>query len=1022
MENPLLHNAIESVRLGFYDDARGLLLQIIRQDSDNVLAWLWLAQTLDDPKRQMDCLRQVQRIEPGNPDALAGVKALRTGMSLPEPGGGIVTPPELELEPAALEDMFGWGTLFTGAPESKPVSEPELAASEDMFGWGALYAEEPESELSFEPETIVLDDTFGWGALLYDGEPAPESAPEPAAVTPDDALGWGALYDEEPEPAPAPVKKVTLPAPAVVVDVASEAPAEETAPPAPVESESFLHRARRMRSQASAPVSAPVFTEIPFSGAPQITAAPASPEPEIETLEPAPASARKFRLFDRRVLFSILGLLQLPLVIGLLVLLLRGRAVSLPDDDSTAAPPLARPASRACRSLDLDEFVTTDSLGGELTVDTVFTATQGVITETLVVPDGLRLLIYPGATLVFSREATLEVYGALYACGNEAAPITFTALEKSPGGWEGIRLYNPVEASVFSHAVIEYAGARALYLLNSVPVLTDLAIQHSALFPISLDGSLVPDLSKNVVLSDNPINGIEVRPGTLKIANAVWHDAKVVYVVSGLLRVDAGATLDIQPGVVVKFWHAPNGQVPGIWVHGLLKADGATFTSLYDSSAEAGGVTYLEAVDPQPGDWGSLTFYESSEKSYLRTVMVRYGGQGRAAVAMQASSPELTKVTIADAAGYPLSADAHAFPALNNLTLTGNAGGDALELRGDMTISGPEARAWERLGGATPIARIVRDTVTVGPDAKLTVHPGVVVKFAEQGQLVVKGALSAVGGSNPEEQIIFTSIYDAEYGGDTGGALVPRDKWGWGGILIERADVISEFHNVQVRYAMLTLQDASPTLYSSLIAFAPGPGLRMTPGSSPDLRATRFQGNAVQGIAIVTGTMTSEQRWAQLGATGDEPIVRILEGEVVVGPDASLTIDAGAIIKAGPAGKLTVLGQLHAAGHKDRKVIFTSLQDDSFGGDTNRSLLGARAGDWPGVEIAPEGFARLAYLGIYYAQVGLTARGAQLPVIETGSVHIAYSKRPLSCTARVQIPAAFLFEDNEVEVKRCPSP
>jgi len=1032
MENPLLHNAIESAKLGFYDDARGLLLQIIRQDPNNTLAWLWLAQTLDDPKRQADCLSQALRVEPDNPDALAGVEALRAGMPLPEPGGGGVE--EAESEFAEPDDVLSWGVLYSEeedvAPEAEapPEEEPDLFAPADLSGWGELYDAEPESAPEPEPETelYTADDMFGWGDLFAEEpEPEPEAPvveePEPVEA-PSPSVSFIGLEEEEPPPEPE--------------------PAVPESPPEP--EESFLQRARRLRTQgftsaaepvapAAPPASVPPFTE---TSAPEVTPAPSEPEAEVvEEPSEAPASAlspaRRFRIFDRRVLFSILGLIQLPILAGLLVwyFFLRGPSASQPVEQYL--PPLARslprPALGTCRALDLDEFTSVETLGGELTADAVFTGTQVAITETLVVPEGVRLLIYPGATLVFTSEASLEVHGTLYACGNADAPVTFSAFDKTPGGWEGIRLYNRTEATVLSHAVVEYAGERALYIANSVPVLADLTIAHSALFPISLDGSVVPDLSDDVSITNNPVNGIEMRPGTLRVPNTVWPYIKskgspLVYVLPGLLRVDAGATLDIQSGVIVKFWHAPQGQLPGIWVHGLLQAEGALFTSIYDSAEDVGGPTYMEAIDPQPGDWGSLTFFESSEKSYLRDVVIRYAGRARGAVTMQASSPELKRVTITGSAGYPLSADARSFPVLEAMTLEDNAAGNGLEVYGGLSITGKGTYVWELLGGSTQVVRVVRDAVTVGPDATLQVQPGVVVKFTEQSRVVVQGALSAIAGSDSAEQIIFTSLHDDEYGGDTDGPTIPGDDRVWEGIILEGVDDTTELQNVFVRYAPITLLDASPKLFSNRIALAPGAGLRMTPGSSPDMRGARFEDNGLNGIAILTGTLTADQEWIRLGGAGEDQIVRVLEGEVTVGPGAVLEIEPDVVIKANPAGKLVVLGHLSAKGRADQLVVFTSLNDDVRGGDTNRRPLNAGAGDWPGIEIGPEGNAHLAYVGIYYAEVGLNVLGTSLPTVEEGRVHVAYGEQPLACIERIQIPPAYFFEYNEIDVTRCPSP
>ncbi|MBN2394048.1 MAG: hypothetical protein JXR84_25160 [Anaerolineae bacterium] len=1025
MENPLLHNAIESAKLGFYDDARGLLLQVIRQDPNNVLAWLWLAQTLDEPKRQADCLSQALRIEPDNPDALAAVEALRTGMPLPEPGGGIVEEPEPEfIEP---DDMLNWGMLYTEETEAAPEEEPDLFAPADISDWGELYTEEPESAPQAEPESYTDDDMFGWGDLFAE-EPKPEiplveeSAPVEA---PSQSMSFIGLEEEEPPPEPEPAGLESSPEP----------------------EESFLQRARRLRTQGFTPAAGPVEPTAPqtfvppFIETPEMEVSPAPQEPEAEVVgEPSaapapslasgPLPARRFRIFDRRVLFSILGLIQLPILVGLLVwyFFLRGPAVSESIDEYLPLTgSLPRPALGRCRALDLEDFTSVETLGGELTMDTVFTGTHAAITETLVVPVGVRLLLYPGATLVFTSEASLEVYGTLYACGNADVPVTFSAFDKIPGGWEGIRLYNRDKATVLSHAVIEYAGERALYIANSVPELADLTIARGALFPISLDGSVVPDLSDNVSIADNPVNGIEMRPGTLQVPNAVWPYIKSkysppVYVLPGLLRVDEGATLDIQSGVIVKFWHMPKGQLPGIWVHGLLQAEGALFTSVYDSAEDAGGATYMEAIDPQPGDWGSLTFFESSEKSYLRDVVIRYAGRARGAVTMQASSPELTRVTITGSAGYPLSADARSFPVLETMTLENNAAGNGLEIYGGLSITGHDTYVWAPLGGSTQVVRVVRDVVTVGPDAVLEVQPGVVVKFTEQGRMVVQGALSAIAGSDSAEQIVFTSLHDDEYGGDTDGPTVPQDNHVWGGITMEGVDATTKLHGVIVCYAPITLLDASPTLLSNQIVLAPGAGLRMTPGSSPDMRGASFKDNGLNGIAILTGTLTMDQIWTRFGGAGEDQIVRVLEGEVTVGPGAVLEIESDVVIKANPAGKLIVLGHLSAIGRADQLVVFTSLNDDVRGGDTNRRPLNAGAGDWPGIEIGPEGNAHLAYVGIYYADIGLNVQGAALPTIDEGRVHIAYGTQPLSCTERIQIPPAYFFEYNEIDVTRCPSP
>lgn len=991
MENPQLRQAIESARLGFYDQARIVLLQIIREDPNNELAWLWLAQTLDDPARQRDCLQQVLRINPDNADALLGAEALHTGRPLPEPQTDALL---------AFDQSSGFAAVDEPEPEPDPDADLYALLDESYYS-DVLYDEEPAAAPSVE-EDVPFETLAGMPAMNLLDDVEQDEVLEPSTI----------FEITEPEPEAAPIS----------------------------EPESFLERARRARIEAAPPSVAPFYAEdsevvesaaaAPDEGEAAVeaavmkhrgglfkrSAARQAPDAGVSLLGDVAPAPVKFRAFDRRVLLGLLSFVEIPVIVALLFLLLRGGDGPLAGITSEKA---LRPSSAVCRELDLEAFAVLDTLGGELAADTAFTGTEVLVTETIVVPAERRLAIYPGATLVFTPGATIEVYGALYACGSSAAPVVFTAEEKTPGGWEGIRLYNPATESVLSDAVIDYAGARALLLHNSPVVLSRVKIAHSARFPISLDGNRVPDLSRGVNLADNPFHGVEIRPGTLTAASAAWQDYGFPYVVTGLVRVDESATLDIKPGVVVKFWREPQGQLSGLWVRGLLKAEDARFTSIHDSGEDAGGATYLEAVNPQPGDWGSITFFQSSAKSYLRNVTVRYGGKSTSAVSVRKSSPELTGITIADSATYPLSTDVNAFPELRDITLSDNVMGDVVEVRGGEAVPERGEFVWHALGGETPVVRVIRDVLVIGPEATLTIDPGVIVKFGEEGQLVIRGALSASGGGGVE-RIVFTSVRDDDYGGDTDGNTSQRDSRYWGGIVFDGADPQSVLHSTLVRYAPVTVLSASPKLTGNEIADVPGAGLRLSPDSAPELALNRFDTNELNGIAILTGTISSDVQWGRISGAREQ-VVRVLEGEVTVAARAGLVVEPGTIIKAGPAGKLTVLGDLRAVGLGTQAVIFTALSDDTVGGNTDNRLLEPAPGDWLGVEFGPDANVRLGNLAISYAQYGLTLLGDEFPVVDEGNVHIFNGVNALRCEARMEVPVEFIIENNVVDTARCPA-
>ncbi len=111
-------------------------------------------------------------------------------------------------------------------------------------------------------------------------------------------------------------------------------------------------------------------------------------------------------------------------------------------------------------------------------------------------------------------------------------------------------------------------------------------------------------------------------------SNATWETGNVYVLLNDCaLIVQAGATLTIQPGVVVKFG-APNAS--GLRVNGRLIAQGTandpiTFTSYADDSV--GGDTNGDgsATAAVPGDWYGLVLASGSE-TILDHVRVRYAG------------------------------------------------------------------------------------------------------------------------------------------------------------------------------------------------------------------------------------------------------------------------------------------------------------------------------------------------------------------------------------------------------------
>ncbi len=466
-----------------------------------------------------------------------------------------------------------------------------------------------------------------------------------------------------------------------------------------------------------------------------------------------------------------------------------------------------------------------------------------IINNSLQIAVGNTVTIVPGIIIKNIYYGGLDVRGTLKATGTPSERIVFTSIhDDSKGGdtnnngtatipnnydWNGIVFNNTtsIENSLkfcdvtyggsntttvtfynsfaeLDNITIKFSGNNGLGVFEtSNPKVSNTLFSNIAQAPVYMDLFSGPEFLSGNQMSNIGIHALKLRGGTVDGTIPARNFAginNIAYLAEETYN--SYTELTIPAGIVFKGRSRWN-------IRGKLNILGTTeapvvFTSNNDDAYGNPADTEGNGNTTPTNRGGYFVFYDSSDDtSVIDNTIFRYSYTNP--VALTNASPTIQNSKFQNVIYSAILVQGTSQPKINNNTFdnvlfpfetslatfpgqtTGNVltGTTARAIRVNNETLNLDATISKRdFGGITNIPYVFQ-YYTVGTGAKLTINPGVILKFMRYGYINVQNGLLAIGGAEKENQIIFTADSDDFYGGDTyNDGMSQTSKSWWDGI------------------------------------------------------------------------------------------------------------------------------------------------------------------------------------------------------------------------------------------------